>query len=177
MNALKQRPPRYRRLSRVTKPRSSAPTRGSCAAVAMAARKQHGKQIPSAIAGGVALRAAAAPSRSRRCVPTAHQRRYVGPARQPKERLDAESTVIPNGSRGEFAHPATPSNRRRCIRSTASTARGQSTDRRARDCGWKKICTPTLRKKIHLKTGSRASPAPRPSSWTAPSGPTRARCA
>ena len=33
-------------------------------------------------------------------------------------------TALPNGSRGEFAHPATPSNRRRCIRSTASTARG-----------------------------------------------------
>ena len=69
MKALKQRPPRYRRLSLVTKPRSSAPTRGlSCAAVAMAARKRHRKQRPDAIGGGCCAARSRAVPFTPRCV-------------------------------------------------------------------------------------------------------------
>ena len=181
IKALKQRPPRYRRLSLVTKPRSSAPTRGlSCAAVAMAARRQQWRQRPVAMGGDVEPRAAAAPSRSRRCVPTAHQRRYYGRRRQPLfwkccPQSNSILTAPAGNSRpaprrrpdvGAFAAPR----RRRgaILRIDAGRADGPQT---------RTICTPTLRKKMHIKTGSRASPAPRPSLWNAPSAPDPARSA
>ena len=64
------------------------------------------------------------------CVPTAH--RIIMAKAAPfflEDLVLSAEQLDPNGSRGEFAPRPTPSNRRRCIRSTASMARGQPTDR------------------------------------------------
>ena len=121
MKALKQRPPRYRRLSRVTRPRSSAPTR-SCVAVAILRRcSRSSTRVPSQ--GDCAARRSPV-------VPFTPRWLAAHPARQPAFlRVLSALDHHPNGSRGEFAPPPTPSNRRRCIRSTASMARGQPADR------------------------------------------------
>ena len=116
----------------------------------MAARRQQWKQRPGAILG--VLRRAPQPRRrfTPRCV-LAAPRRTVRRGGSPFFVEPAESTLIPTASRGEFAHPATPSNRRRCIRNTALVARGQPTDDRAAPTAPEEAlyAPPTLKKKMH----------------------------